>query len=311
MVNVLETMTTLTDADRVRLLTPPPPIGRVRAVLDTDTYNEIDDQYALAYAMLASERIQLEAIYAAPFHNNRSSGPGDGMRRSYEEIGRVLDRIGSDETPPVFEGSTSWLPARTTPVASPAADDLIARAKTADDPLYVIAIGAPTNVASALLSAPDIARQIVVVWLGGQPTYWPDTTEFNLAQDLHASHVLLDSGVPLVRVPCRNVTEHVRTTLAEVDRFVRPAGKLGAYLAEIFEAYLDDHYGRSKQIWDLGAVGWLVNSAWAPSHLVHSPILTSECTWSHDPRRHLVREVSWVDRDALFADLFRRLGDHA
>ena len=55
-------------------------------VLDTDTYNEIDDQFALVYALLSPERLNVEAIYAAPFHNKRSQGPEDGMHRSYDEI---------------------------------------------------------------------------------------------------------------------------------------------------------------------------------------------------------------------------------
>ncbi len=51
---------------------------------------------------------------------------------------------------------------------SAAVEDLIARA-SADrpDPLYVVAIAAPTNIASALLAAPEIVERIVVVWLGG------------------------------------------------------------------------------------------------------------------------------------------------
>ena len=35
-------------------------------VLDTDTYNEIDDQYALAYLIKNDEKLKLKAIYAAP-----------------------------------------------------------------------------------------------------------------------------------------------------------------------------------------------------------------------------------------------------
>ena len=69
-----------------------PPTGKVSAVLDTDTYNEIDDQFALAYAVLA-EIIDLEAVYAAPFHNKRSSGPADGMEKSYQEIHRIQGRL--------------------------------------------------------------------------------------------------------------------------------------------------------------------------------------------------------------------------
>lgn len=300
--------TALTDADRLRLLQPP--TGPVRMVLDTDTYNEIDDQFALAYALLADDRLMVEAIYAAPFHNSRSTGPEDGMLKSYAEILRVLARLERDPDGLVFEGSTAWLPAPDSPVASPAADDLIRRAKAGTGPLYVVAIGAPTNVASALLAAPEIAGDIVVVWLGGQPQYWHTASEFNLVQDLAASRVLFDSGVPLVHVPCQNVTQHVRTTLPEIDRYVRPQGRLGGYLAEIFEDYHTDHFARSKVLWDLGAVAWVVDPSWAPSSLVHSPVLTTEVTWSRDPRRHLIRELISMDRDAIFADLFRRLEKH-
>jgi purine nucleosidase len=41
-------MSQISAARRLELLTPP--VGRVSAVLDTDTYNEIDDQFALVYA---------------------------------------------------------------------------------------------------------------------------------------------------------------------------------------------------------------------------------------------------------------------
>ncbi|HEV2781247.1 MAG TPA: nucleoside hydrolase [Actinophytocola sp.] len=277
-------------------------------VLDTDTYNEIDDQFALVYALLSPERIRLHAVYAAPFQN-RTTTPEAGMRRSYDEIVRILGLFGRDPAGLAFEGSTRWLTGAGA-VPSAAASDLIDRAGGHDaaDPLYVVAIGAPTNVASALLTAPDLAEQIVVVWLGGNPTTWHTAAEFNLEQDPDASRVLFDSGVPLVHVPCLNVTEHLRTTLAEIDWFVRPCGALGGYLAGIYEAYYTDHFGRSKVLWDIGAIAYLIDPGWTPSALVHSPILTADLTWSHDPRRHLVRELLTVDRDAIFGDLFRKLG---
>ncbi|MEO2199220.1 MAG: hypothetical protein ABGY72_24480, partial [bacterium] len=76
------------DLDRLLAI---PGSGRVRAVLDTDTYNEIDDQYALAYCLLSPERISVEAIYAAPFVNDRSTSAAQGMEKSYEEILRLLN----------------------------------------------------------------------------------------------------------------------------------------------------------------------------------------------------------------------------
>jgi purine nucleosidase len=276
-------------------------------VIDTDTYNEIDDQFAVVYALLSPERIRVEALYAAPFHNERSLGPEDGMLKSYDELQRLLDRLPHHRTTPVHHGSRSWLPAPDRPVESPAAIDLVERARLGSAPLYVVALGAPTNVASALLMEPALAERMVVVWLGGNPRYWYQAVEFNVEQDMHASRVLLDSGVPLVHVPCRNVTEHLNTTQPEIDRYVRGTGSIGDYLAGIFAEHYADHFARSKVLWDVGAVAWLVDPQWVPTAVVHSPVLTTEGTWSHDPRRHLIREALWTDRDAIFGDLFRKL----
>jgi inosine-uridine nucleoside N-ribohydrolase len=285
-----------------------PPAGRARIVLDTDTYNEIDDQFALVYALLSPERIACEAIYAAPFHNQRSTGPEDGMLKSYDEIGRVLQRLGRSPDGLVYKGSPRWLPSPSQPVHSAAAEDLIARAKDGSaGPLYIVAIGAITNIASALLAAPEIAERIVVVWLGGQPSSWYHTREFNLSQDLYAARVLFDSGAALVRIPCINVAEHLRTTEAEMERFVKGRGPIGDYLFEIYASYYEDHYARSKEIWDIGPIAWLVNPAWVETTLLHSPILTVDQTWSHDSQRHLVREARAVRRDPIFRDLFQKL----
>ena len=115
-----------------------------------------------------------------------------------------------------------------------------------------------------------------------------------------ASGVLFDSGV----------AEHIKTTLPEMERYVKGRGAIGDYLYQIFADYRTYHYARSKEIWDVGPVAWLVNPAWIPSVIIHSPILTPEGTWSHDPRRHLVREAIGAKRDAIFADLFRKIESH-
>jgi inosine-uridine nucleoside N-ribohydrolase len=135
--------------------------------------------------------------------------------------------------------------------------------------------------------------------------------EFNVSQDMAASRVLLDSGVRLVHVPCRNVAEHLRTTKAEIDGYVRGAGPIGDYLADIFTDYRTDHFARSKVLWDMAVVAWLVDEAWVPTAVVHSPLLTDAGTWSHDPTRHLIREALWADRDRIFGDFFGKLRDRA
>ena len=295
----------LPESERLAMLEPPR--GPVSMVLDTDTFNEIDDQFAVAYALMSSN-LNVEAIYAAPFSNPRHT-PSIGMEKSYEEILRVMDRMGQDPQGRVFRGSQGFLPSATEPEHSPAAEDLIAKAGRArKDALYVLAIGAITNVASALLLEPSIATRIVVVWLGGQPYYWPTAREYNLWQDTAAARIVFNSGVPLVHIPCKNVAEHLRTTLPEMALYIRDYGALGAYLYEIFEGYRGDHYAYSKVIWDISTVAYLNNPDWVPTTLRPSPILQDDVTWGPvDPSRHKIREAYDVNRDAIFGDLFRKL----
>lgn len=312
----------ISDSFRVARLSPPPVNGAILdVVLDTDTFNEIDDQFALTYAMLSPDRIRLQAVYAAPFHNDRSGGPGDGMEKSYAEILEVFRRMGRSPAGLVHRGSQAWM-GEAGPVESPAASDLIARAKqrSCDDaPLYVVAIGAITNVASALALAPEIMDRIVVVWLGGHPLSRHTAAEFNLSGDLKASQTLFDCGVPLVQVPCWNVAQKLRTTVAEMRQHVAGRGPIGDFLFARFAAYeeyetpkkMGWNSGRpiaySKEIWDVATVAWLVNPGWAPSSLVTSPILTGQQTYSHDQRRHLMRIVDDMYRDEIFGDLFAKL----
>ena len=62
---------------------------KIKAILDTDTYNEIDDQFALVQMLFSKEKIEVQSINAAPFSmNNRSDNPKKGMELSYDEIYR-------------------------------------------------------------------------------------------------------------------------------------------------------------------------------------------------------------------------------
>jgi len=299
-----------TDQKRLELLAPP--AGPVKAVMDTDTYNEIDDQFALVYALLSPE-VDIQAVYAAPFHNERSSGPGDGMEKSYQEILRILSLMGRVPDNLAYRGATAYLEAQYRPTESAAAWDLIKRARQArEEPLYVLALGAITNVASALLLAPDIADRIVVVWLGGHPPYWPDTVEFNLRQDMLAARVLFDSGVALVQIPCALVAEQLRTTLSELERYVGGCGAIGGYLVSIFRDYVSDRFAASKVIWDISTVAYAVHPGWMASELRPSPVLCPDATWGPVCQdRHPVRIIRHIDRDAVYGDLFSKLALHA
>ena len=97
----------ISNKKRLELLSPR--AGKLRVVMDTDAYNEIDDQFAIAQMMLSPERLSVEAIYAAPFHNYRSKNPSDGMEQSYEEILRLLDRLKIDAEGLVYPGVDQYV----------------------------------------------------------------------------------------------------------------------------------------------------------------------------------------------------------
>ncbi|HUV66087.1 MAG TPA: nucleoside hydrolase, partial [Sedimentisphaerales bacterium] len=181
---------TVSEGQRIEMLKHPDN-SPVRMVLDTDTANEIDDQFAVVYALISPE-LDVQAVYAAPFTNNRSTGPADGMEKSYEEILRILSRLEKSPDGFAFKGSSRYLSDLKNPEKSPAALDLVERARKSspEDPLYVAAVGAITNVANAILIDPSIIRNIVVVWLGGNGHNWPHQKEFNFRQDLNASRVI-------------------------------------------------------------------------------------------------------------------------
>ena len=166
----------------------------VDVVIDSDAYNEIDDDFAIAYAFCSKDKINVKAIYAAPFKNERAQTAKEGMEKSYAEILKLLSVMGNSTSfNNVYEGSRNFLSDQKTPVDSPAARDLVVRAMeyTPEKPLFVIAIATLTNIASVLLINPDIAERIVLVWLGGNANHMERQAEFNLSMDVDSANVCL------------------------------------------------------------------------------------------------------------------------
>lgn len=195
---------------------------------------------------------------------------------------------------------------------SEAARDLAQRAMqyTEQSPLYVVAIGAITNISSALLINPDIRSRIVLVWLGGHAFHWPDNREFNLYQDIAGARIVCGCRVPLVLLPCMGVVSELRTTEAELTHWLKGKNKLCGYLLEIVLKAGEQEGATpawSRVIWDVAAVSWLIDEKFVLDCLVHSPIPEYDDHYAYDFNRHLIRYVYHIDRDRIFFDLFSKL----
>jgi len=211
----------------------------------------------------------------------------------------------------IFRGSTVYLPDRNTPVDSPAARriaELAREAHAEGENLWVMAIGAITNVASALLLDPEIAGMITVVWLGGHPAYWFDNKEFNLYQDVPAAQVIFESGVPFVQIPCITVAELLLIGPEELRTRCLPTGPLGAFLANRVFDELALYNGHSRTIWDISAPGYFLVPEAFTCEIVSAPELedgSGRCRAV--PGQHEMKLVRHINRDPVFDKLFELL----
>jgi inosine-uridine nucleoside N-ribohydrolase len=258
------------------------------------------------------ERLDVKAIYAAPFLNARSTSAGDGMEKSYNEIFKLLDLMKIEME--VFRGSDSFLADEKTPVISDAARDLAARVEnySPENPLYVVAIGAITNVASALLLNPKVAENAVLVWLGGHGFHFHDAKEFNMVQDIAASRVVMSSGIPFVQLPCMGVVSSFTVSKPELEYWLKGKNPLADYLCKN-TIRTADSYAEGKPwtrvIWDISAIAWLLdtNRTLMDSQIKNIRIPNYDYQYNPPLADRFFCYVGWVNRDAIFEDLIKKI----
>ena len=219
---------------------PPGTTGRPRVVIDTDAANDVDDQHALAYALAAD----LDILAIASVHHG-----GGQEARNQAEIVRVLGlaRAGglpADRNPKVVRGadrplevpeSGAW--ADTEPIATEASAAILTAARGASPgrPVWVVALGPCTNVASAILQARTeglgLADRLRIAWLGGSPAGVRDGC-FNGRNDPWSAFVVGASGVPTTVVLENPTGASLRVDPKGTPGFY-PDTPLGRYLASI------------------------------------------------------------------------------
>ena len=294
------------------------PSGKIDVVLDTDAFNEVDDQFAISYLLKYRDRFNVKGLLAAPFLNAKSVSAGDGMEKSYAEILKLLSIMGLDDLNNiVYKGSEEFLRDEATPAPSPAADFLAALANeySPENPLYVLCIGAITNVASAILKNPSIRENCVIVFLGGRAKGVTEPAgEFNMKQDIAAARVVFSSGVPFIQITGKGVTDRLLTSKFELEHWLKGKNALCDYLYENVVAEAESYAkGKawSRVIWDVVVVAWLLNTDGRYLEEITIPchIPEYDLSYSFDDTRRQIRYVQWVNRDAIFTDLFKKLAE--
>mgnify|MGYP003497712050 CR=1 FL=1 len=185
-------------------------------------------------------------------------------------------------------------------------------------------LGPLTNIALALIKAPDIApkvREIVLMgggfFEGGNVT---PAAEFNIYVDPHAAEIVLKSGIPIVMMPL-DVTHKALTSRARVDRFRAMGTKVGdatAALLDFFERFDEQKYGTDGgPLHDPCVIAYLLKpDLFKGRHCNVTVETASELTmgmtvvdWWHvtgrEPNATVMREI---DAEGFFQLLTERIG---
>lgn len=284
---------------------------QIRLIIDTDAQNEADDQYAIVQALL-SPRLDTKAIVAAHFGTEKSP---HSMLDSYGEIRTILDIMNRRE--PVFDipalrGEEKALDGDVKE-PSEGVRAIIEEARRDGPPLFVIALGALTNSARALMEAPDIAPRMTLVWIGGGA--YPDGGwEYNLKNDPYAARIVFESSVELWQIP-RNVYQMMLVSIAELAVRVRPQGELGEYLFSRLVTWGHTYWGmrspqRTGECWFLGdspAVGVLLNDHEFSYHMQAAHRIGDDYSYGEEIPGRTIRVYDRVDSRFILEDLYAKL----
>ena len=264
---------------------------KVRVIIDTDAACEADDPFAIAHALMC-QKFDVRAIFAEQFNREGST------RQSYEEILMVLRAMKKEV--PVFMGEETKISEKKQgEEVSPAADFLIEEAMRVDEkPLFVLCIGAITNVASAMMKKKEIAKHMTIVWIGGQGHAYstPEVREFNAGNDVEAINYVLNSGVNFWQIP-NDVYGKMRISLAEIENM---------------ETYNhSEHAGwTAGESWTLGdspAVGVVLDPDCGFYHETEAPIVLDDTTNKFEKGRPKIRVYTSVDSRFILEDFIAKL----
>lgn len=279
---------------------------KLHVILDTDTYNECDDQFALSYLLTSQDRFHIEAVTVAPYRHDNDISIEEGTEKSYQEICKICNYLNFDTTNKVFKGSIDYI-SDGYHDSSDAVNKIIEVAMK-NEKTYIIAIGAITNVAMAILKQPNIIHKIEVVWLGGNTILGLDNTDFNFRQDVQAVKTVFESQVKLTVIPCKGVASNLMISIYELEHYLKDKSELTNYLCSRF--YNDGKHGIQirRVIWDISAVAYLINKDWFEEKEISCPTIAENTSYELTSNRHNITMLTYLDSNKIYEDLFRKLG---
>ena len=281
---------------------------RINIILDTDTYNECDDQFALSYLIKSKKLFNIEAITVAPYsHTKRDIKVIDGQELSYNEILKICNWLNFETNNKVFKGSMDYIQNGYDKIND--AVNKIIEIALKNNKTYILGIGAITNIALAIKKEPKIVNKIEIIWLGGNELGYKDNLEYNFRQDVEAVKIVFESKAKLTILPCKNIVSELRIDINTLKKYLENKSELCKYLIERF--YNDGYHGiqESRVIWDIAVVAYMINKNWFETKQISCPNIRKDTSYEVTDNRHSITFVTKLDRDKIYKDLFEKLGE--
>lgn len=281
---------------------------KINLILDTDTYNECDDQFALSYLIKSKNIFNIEAITVAPYsHTKRDLTVRDGQELSYNEILKICNWLNFDTNNKVFKGSMDYIQNGYDEKNN--AVNKIIEIALKNNKTYILGIGAITNIALAIKKEPKIVNKIEIVWLGGNELGYEDNLEYNFRQDVEAVKIVFESKVKLTILPCKKIVSELRIDINTLKKYLENKSELCNYLIERF--YNDGYHGvqESRVIWDISVIAYMINKKWFETEQISCPNIRKDTSYEVTDNRHNITFVTKLDRNKIYEDLFNKLGE--
>lgn len=280
--------------------------NRINVILDTDTYNEADDQFALSYLLKSQDMFNIEAITTAPYsHKNSDITVKEGQDLSYNEVLKICNLLNFNSENKVFKGSIDYIQ-NGYDDENDAVNKIIEIALK-NDMTYVLGIGAITNIALAIKKEPKIINKIEIIWLGGNDITYKDNMEYNFRQDVEAVKIVFNSNVKLTVLPCRNVVSTLKIDISTLkDNLIQ--NELNNYLIERFCNDGYHPYKEERVIWDISVIPYMINKKWFKTKRVSTPVINDDTSYKMTNVKNKITFVTKLNRNKIYSDLFKKLG---
>ena len=282
--------------------------SKINVILDTDTYNECDDQFALAYMLKNQDIFNIEAITVAPFsHESKKVTIKEGQDLSYKEIIKICNWLNFDSTNKVFRGSMDYM--QNGYNENNDAVNKIIKVALKNDKTYILGIGAITNIGLAIKKEPKIIDKIEVVWLGGNEINYKNNLEYNFKQDVEAVKNVFDSKVKLTILPCKEVVSRLKININILKQKLGNKSELCNYLIERF--YNDGYHGIQEErvIWDIAVIAYMINKKWFETQELSCPKIKENTSYEMTKNNHKITFITKLNKDKIYEDLFEKLGE--